>query len=271
MPDASTTAATGPIEGPISLGHALITLIEPRRGHEVAYNRWYEDDHFYAGCLTGAYTLAGGRFVATRAEKEKRYPVDTSVPPPGFGLDAGSYVALYWIQAGYEDAWNRWGVDQVNWLHANGRMFAERDHIHTLMYEKAAVFHGDGSGRRVSAELALDHHFAGLVIIIGELADGVDARSAIEWFRSRLGPAETTVAFTPIPLLGDAPGDVPRDVEGNRFTLVSFLDGDPIEVWDTVFAPLGAQFAAATLGKIVWASPFRSTVPGTDRFTDELW
>jgi len=38
-----------------------------------------------------------------------------------------------------------------------------------------------------------------------------------------------------------------------------------------VFAPLGAEFAAAALGSIVWASPFRSTVPGTDTYTDELF
>ena len=34
---------------PIKLGSMLFTLVEPRRGHEVAYNRWYERDHFYAG------------------------------------------------------------------------------------------------------------------------------------------------------------------------------------------------------------------------------
>jgi len=31
---------------PIKLGSMLFTLVEPRRGHEVAYNRWYERDHF---------------------------------------------------------------------------------------------------------------------------------------------------------------------------------------------------------------------------------
>ena len=28
-------------------------------GHEVAYNRWYERDHFYAGCMIGAWTIVG--------------------------------------------------------------------------------------------------------------------------------------------------------------------------------------------------------------------
>ena len=50
---------------PVALGGSLITLVEPRPGHEVEYNRWYERDHFYAGCMVGAHCFAGARFVAT--------------------------------------------------------------------------------------------------------------------------------------------------------------------------------------------------------------
>ena len=52
----------------------LYTLVEPHRGHQVAYNRWYERDHFYAGCQIGAYNFAGARFVATAPLKELRSP-----------------------------------------------------------------------------------------------------------------------------------------------------------------------------------------------------
>ena len=38
---------------PIKIGQMLFTMVDPNRGHEVAYNRWYERDHFYAGCMTG--------------------------------------------------------------------------------------------------------------------------------------------------------------------------------------------------------------------------
>ena len=51
---------------PIKLGSMLFTLVEPRRGHEVAYNRWYERDHFYAGCMIGPY----------------HSPANASWPPP---------------------------------------------------------------------------------------------------------------------------------------------------------------------------------------------
>lgn len=42
-------AAVGPYG--VHPGHALITMVEPHPGHEYAYNRWYEDDHYIAGAM----------------------------------------------------------------------------------------------------------------------------------------------------------------------------------------------------------------------------
>ena len=64
---------------PVKLGTILFTLVEPHRGHEVAYNRWYERDHFYAGCMVGPWCFAGRRFVATRACKDLRYPDESQM------------------------------------------------------------------------------------------------------------------------------------------------------------------------------------------------
>ena len=50
------------------------------------------------------------------------------------GADLGSYLAVYWILEDRHDDHVEWALRQVQWLHANGRMFAERDHIHTLLY-----------------------------------------------------------------------------------------------------------------------------------------
>jgi hypothetical protein len=253
-------------ERPIRLGAALFTLVEPHRGHEVAYNRWYERDHFYAGCMIGAYTFAGGRFVATRECKAKRYPADSPIAPDPM---VGSCLAIYWILEGCYDEWNRWAVDQVNWLHANGRMFTARDHVHTLMYELVDEQHAQEDG--VPAELALDHHFGALVTIIGEVADGHTVDEITEWFRLRPCPADVTLTFTPRPLLDDAPGDVPRDTVTNRFLQLHFLDTDPLAVWGARFAGLGAALHDSGLGEIVFASPFLSTIPGTDAYTNQLW
>ena len=53
--------------------------------------------------------------------------------------------------------------------------------------------------------------------------------------------------------------------------MLIWTEESPLALWDKTFADLGAKFADAGLGTIVFASPFLSTVPGTDTYTDELW
>ena len=84
-------------EGGIQIGSALFTLVDPHQGHEVAYNRWYERDHFYAGCLIGAGWFAGKRWVATKPLKDLRGPADSTFLPD---ISAGSYLATYWVLEG---------------------------------------------------------------------------------------------------------------------------------------------------------------------------
>ena len=230
-------------ERPIRLGGALFTMVEPRPGQEVAYNRWYERDHFYAGCMIGAWTFAGARFVATRDLKAMRYPVDSVICPDPM---SGSYLALYWVLAGKLQEWIRWGTDQVNWLHAQGRMFTERDHIHTAMYEPRAEFYARDDS--VPAELALDRRFRYLVAVIGALDPDRTMDDVDEWSRSRPLGAELMLEFTPVPLLDDAPSDVPRDDTSNRFLQLYFVDDDIHRVWADRFAMLGTNFTAAGLG-----------------------
>ena len=117
---------------PVKVGTFLFTMVEPHEGSEVAYNRWYEHDHFYSGCLMGPNVFAGDRFVATRRLKKLRSKATNDMTPDP---KKGSYLAVYWWQKGTTDECNRWNVDNVNMLHRQGRMFAERDHIHTLLYD----------------------------------------------------------------------------------------------------------------------------------------
>jgi hypothetical protein len=260
---------------PIELGSILFTLVEPHKGHEVAYNRWYERDHFYAGCMIGAWTFAGQRWVATRACKDLRWPDGRNPITPD--AMTGSYLALYWILAGHHGEWTRWGTDQVNRLHADGRMFAERDHIHTLLYryQWAAAATDDG----VPPELALDHRYPGLAVLVAEANEDVDRDRLAGWYRDEWLPPrlrdsslDQVLAFTPLPLLADAPGDVPRvDPDDRKVLLLCFLDSDPSEGWDAAFAGHPDDVAASGLGTAQWQSPFIPTVPGTDTYTDQLW
>ncbi|CAA0095898.1 Uncharacterised protein [Halioglobus japonicus] len=49
----------------IKLGHVLLTLLEPKAGFERKFHRWYERDHFYAGCMIGANFFSGRRWPPT--------------------------------------------------------------------------------------------------------------------------------------------------------------------------------------------------------------
>ena len=272
MSDAAAVPETGP---PVQIGRMLFTMVDPNRGHEVAYNRWYERDHFYAGCQIGAFNFAGARFVSTADLKELRVPEGPTAITPD--PQVGTYLGMYYVLDGHHDEWNRWAVDQVNALHAAGRMFQERDHVHTGLYRYQWEQRRDEDG--VPAELTLDHRFPGLVTVFVEAAEGVEPARLDEWYRTGYlpsvlpgSPVATVLAYTPLPLLADAPGDVPRDSSvDRRLAYMWFLDEAPAGSWESIFAGQGAALADSGLGSLLWASPFVGTVPGTDTYTDRLW
>jgi hypothetical protein len=254
------------IGGEVRLGTMLFTLVEPHRGHEVAYNRWYERDHFYAGCMVGPWLFAGRRFVATRPLKDLRFGSD----PDLFGGRAlGSYLAVYWVLDGRHEDHVDWALPQVQWLHANGRMFAERDHIHTLMYRHAftATVFGE---RAVPAELALDHPFGGLTATLVRPAAGVTAEQLGTYVGETFRP-ELELGFTPIPLPADAPvSQQGQDRIGDCLLNLSFTTQSPATWWPEQQAAAD-KLRADGVGDILWTAPFIPTTPGTDEHTDRLW
>ena len=235
--------ASSPVKGeyPIKLGTLLFTMVEPERGVEVEYNRWYEHDHFYAGCMVGPWQFAGDRFVATRRLKDLRYPAETDMTPDPL---TGSYLAIYWVLEGQHDEWNRWAVDQVNWLHANGRMFEQRTHVHTLLYEKRWSQQRDPNGCTI--ELALDHDYPGLVVVCGDVKEGHTHDEVDAWFRDTYLPDAIGAAVGSRPRAGatrrcrcstTAPPMSSRPAAGpNRFLQLHFLDHDPEEGWADGYA-----------------------------------
>ena len=255
----------GDLGGEIRLGSMLFTLVEPHRGHEVAYNRWYERDHFYAGCMVGPWLFAGRRFVATRELKDLRFGSDVDLFG-GAGL--GSYLAVYWILDGRHEEHVDWALRQVQWLHANGRMFAERDHVHTLLYRHAWTVSGEDDG--VPAELALDHAYGGLTAALVRPAPGVSSADVGRHLEQRVAP-ELAVGFTPIPLPPDAPVTQQGQdrLDGCVLTL-SFTDSAPTASWADERACADA-LREAGVGEVLWAAPFVPTIPGTDTYADQLW
>jgi len=253
------------VGGEIRLGTALFTLVEPHAGHEVAYNRWYERDHFYAGCMVGPWLFAGRRWVATRDLKDLRFGEQ---PDLLGGERRGSYLAIYWVVDGKHDEHFDWALDQVKWLHGNGRMFEHRDHVHTLLYRYEWC--ADAGGRGVPPDLALDHPFAGLFVTMVERAEGVGTDDLREWWRHS-GASELTLGFAPIPLPAGAPVTQPGLDRLERRTLMLGFSADPPSAGWREHRAACDSAAARAVGRVAWSAPFVPTIPGTDAYTDELW
>ena len=257
----------------VVLGGMLFTLVEPHKGHEVDYHRWYERDHFYSGCMEGPWLFAGRRFVATRDLKDLREPIESPIVRP---IDAGSFLSVYWILKGRFAEHIEWGTKQVHWLHDNGRMFPHRDHVHTFMYVHRWTVRRDPDG--VPPELALDHLFPGLVTVMVAANPDTDRKAFNTWLREEMLPARIegtdaalVLGFTPVPMPDDAPVDqsLPEGMD-RRQLMLFFLDRDPHECGD-VTDGLVEQVAESGLGSVELVAPFIPTIPGTDTYCDRLW
>ncbi|MET9655988.1 hypothetical protein [Streptomyces sp. NPDC006510] len=270
-------AALGPYG--VHPGHALITMVEPHPGHEYAYNRWYEDDHYYAGAMAMPWMFAGRRWVATRELQELRYPEVSAVAQP---VTAGCYLSTYWVTDGRYDDHMRWTVGINRRLNRDGRVHQARTHVFTAFQDHEATVYRDGAAGPRDFH-ALDHPYRGLVLEVidaeGGGAEGAGTRGELlEWLRSRHlpkrlagSPAAMVTVFRPTPLPGDRMSYV-KQVEGvdTRLTLLWFLQEDPGECWAEHFTGLDAAVAESGLGRVELVAPFIPTVPGTDLYVDRL-
>ena len=264
-------------EYPVKVGSMLFTMVDPHRGHEVAYNRWYERDHFYAGCMIGPWLFAGGRWVAPRRLKDLRFPERSPFAEP---VDAGSYLSTYWMHRDHVDEHLKWAGEQVVWLYANGRGFNERTHAHTGIYDLVSVAYADEDG--VPLELALDHHFGGLGVLVTEPVDGVGADEHRRWLESEPVPtllgAEGVSSWSgwvkhPSPAERASRSPMALGTDGgsdDRLLQLVFLDGDPAAAWEA-FRAFGSTVAAGGTARLTFAAPFVPTNVGTDDYTDQLW
>jgi hypothetical protein len=215
--------------------------------------------------------------VAKRALKEARWPYDETVASPP---DAGSYVAIYWVERGHhEEHFGAWARPQVRELYAAGRGFAERRHVHTVLFAHLGAAYRDDDP--VPIELALDHGYDGIVIVWMDATGGRDARALRSELDAALvpkllvgSPIEIASSWTPSAGEND-PRDVPMDLGSKaggpeRLVQLLFVHGD-------VRASLGAVRAytdaveAGGLATVRLVAPFFRTVVGTDTYVDELW
>ncbi|ARR54651.1 hypothetical protein HY78_15030 [Rhizorhabdus wittichii DC-6] len=257
----------------IRLGGMLFSLAQPDPGWERHFHRWYERDHFYAGCMAGAGFFAGRRWLATRAMRAERFPATT---PVADDIRDGSFLVTYWVLGERLDETITWSVEQVLRLHRQGRMEAPRRNISTGYYRYAGGAFRDADG--VPAELALDHGYPGAMAIMVDAAEEGDTVAG--WLRDDVLPgliAGTAVpmalCFRPVPLPDNAPGNVARPDPAyfrQRVMVLAFLDTPPPADWDAVPRAVDAALQASGRGALVFAGPFIPTVPGTDMHVDQL-
>ena len=263
----------------VSIGGALITMVEPHPGQEHAYNRWYEDDHFFSGAMHGPWTFSGRRWVAPRALRARRLEVRNPLFRPP---DAGCYISLYWVTRGHEDDSERWSfVAMDRALMPHGRGFAARTHVYTAFHRfRFGLVRDPGP---MKPHLALEHPFAGLVV---EVIDAPDASGLValeNWLQVNhlpallpSCPAAVVIAFTPVPFTQGrieqpgTPAVAPPQGVGRQLCLLWFLDRDPFVCMPGAFRPHVDELSNSSLGELRFLGAFVPTVPGTDRYVDEL-
>ncbi len=263
---------------PVKVGSALVTMVDPNRGFEKAYNRWYERDHFYAGCMIGPYLFAGSRWIAPRDLKNLRWPQTEGVAEP---YDAGSYISIYWVEKGHhQDHFTDWASPQVHWLYANNRGFAERTHVHTVVVDHLGASYRDDDP--VPVELALDYGYPGIVVawfdgrdrlpaadlqaelskaLVPDLLSGSTIEIASSWTPST--PSEERSSGSPMPLGTPAGGP-------NRLLQIFFVGGDVSQAMDGLRTYTDA-IEKTGLADTQLVAPFFRTTPGKDTYLDQLW
>lgn len=283
-------------EVPSSLGHevaiggALITMVEPHVGHERAYNRWYEDDHFYAGAMCMPWMMAGRRFVATRELQLLRYPEDSFIAQP---VTAGCYIHLYWITVNHvadHEAWTRSTNVELTKL---DRRYEGRTHIYTTFSDFTGVTYRDPTGPRDIH--SLDYPYVGMVLEVIDAEPGQSRRELHDWLHGDYLPALQGAAHSPVAqsltftarhVADDEEEDAPSEQAGStimspqrgfaipranrRITVIHLLDEDPRLNWHRHFAGNGDTVAARGLGRMELCAPFIPVLQGTDTYVDEL-
>lgn len=259
----------------VRLGHALVSLVTPHAGEAAAFNRWYERDHFFAGCMIGANFFSGRRWVATRSLRELAGPVSS---PLYREYCDGSLLVLYWLLDGAYDQALDWAVDQVNQLYRQDRMDPRRDNVYSGFCD--AVFnvarHADG----VPVELALEHPYRGVWMAIVDKDDTIDEAAFIAECRDTLLPAwlqrsgvDLMVGFKPKPLPEAAPKtvkQVDRRELDNRYLWFGFVSEAPADATVEHWRELGEHLRTGQMGELLFYAPFIPTIPGTDTYMDLL-
>ena len=270
--------AGGVDDYPVKVGSMLLTMVDPHKGFEKAYNRWYERDHYYAGCMVGPCLFAGqplgghpraeGPALAGRRRHGRqphrrrllrRHLLDRGGPPRRALRRLGRHPG----RAGSTP---------------NGRGFAERTHAHTVLFDHVGAVYRDDDP--VPVDLALDHGYDGIVVAWFDAPDGNAARrlhaalAATPAARAARGLVDRDRLVVDAVATADAPRRAhgPRHARRRPRAPVPVLLRRRATSRDRSTAP----HLHRAVARPVWptthlVAPFFRTVVGTDTYVDELW
>ena len=130
----------------------------------------------------------------------------------------------------------------------------------------------------IPPEVALDHVFPGVVLVLSQLPEGVTSEARSVWLVDEYLPktlpgssAALCLSLDQLQLPESSPVYVPLEDGADRRTLeIYFLDRTPDAVWSETFAGFGTAQEAAGMGEVSMAAGFLPTIPGTDRYVDEI-
>jgi hypothetical protein len=262
-------------DNPIRLRAGVVTLLDPKRGAEISFNRYYESERFFTAVMLGPGVIAGRRFVARRHEKEQRRIFDRSLTK-----ERGSFLNIYWV-VGDTKTLEEWTAETVVRLQAEGR--TNWDRVPYWAYRPSFAWSRTGLPDRVPAELALNHDYKGLVMALVRPNNPALIDEASAWYQAECAPqtigdgspSKLCVAFEARRrFVPGAPGETaPEDFPGDdvQLLLFWFLEDPPDDSWTVIADRHEAALQGSDLMSPTWMSPFIATAPGTDQHMDSLW
>lgn len=268
--------AETPLE--VGVGHMLLNIADPLPGHERAYGRWYEDDHFFSSAMMAPFVFAGRRWVAPRDLRALQY----GRPGDPHHLPTGSYAATYWIAPGHLNDYFAWSAGTGPQLDAQGRNFTDRRLVFVSFADHVGSVYRD---ERVPRDVfALMDPPGGMVVQLIDVADASDRDAAAAWLHDEFLPGRLSIegasasrvllfrGATDTSAMRPALQDLQRraDNDGRRLILLWFLDSDPSAAWERELAPLPALIAESGRGVVESSAPFLPARMGTDAYVDEL-
>lgn len=263
-----------------AVGGAYVGITETVAAHERSFNRWYEDDHFYSGAMSGPWILAGRRWLATAALRRTWLPADSPLITPG---GQGCFLKVYWFAQGHEDDAQTWMRETYKVLMTPERFptmpmpgvtepRVRRNSVYSSFQRHLFTCLAD-PGDPLREIHALDYPFGGLAL------DIIRSRTPVTDLATRLksdvaDTLDVDAASCKIAVAFERAHDEWLPAAGR------VGDGEVAVFWFFVtppssagYAPLLTSFHGRVIdadAELVLSASFIPTIPGTDAYIEEM-